>query len=233
MEFTKLVTFVLVLFLTGAVHAVASDDTAQIVGKAFDRQSGQFVYSEHHFCSEEALRCSIVYRSDHGDLIARKDLDYSPGPYKPSLVMMDYRSAQKLSFGGTGREDLVVDAGFDNFVRGKWDNFSRGESVKFPFLVAGFDKPLNMLAEAADQQGCGESELCLKIELDSWVLGLLVDPIQLSYSRQGRRLLRFSGVSNIRAEDGGTLDVDIHYHYGDEIQLLGRLGGYKNTEVKF
>jgi hypothetical protein len=233
MAHSKLFGFLLVLLLSGSWQAMADNSAPQIVGSAFDQRTGEFLYSEHHFCAEESVRCAVEYRNDYGNLIARKELDYSPGPFKPSLVMVDYRSAQRLSFGGTDREDLVVDAGFDNFVRSKWVDFTQGGSVKFPFLVAGLDKPLNMLAEAADPQSCEEGRLCLEIQLDSWFLGLLVEPIQLSYSLQDRRLLRFRGVSNIRAEDGGALDVEIQYHYGDEIQLLGRLAHYKNTEVNF
>ena len=68
---------------------------------------------------------------------------------------------------------------------------------------------------------CPGDELCLEIALDSWFLGLLVDPIELVYSRSARQLLRFQGVSNIRGEKGESLNVDIHYQYGDEILLVG------------
>jgi hypothetical protein len=193
-------------------------EAATITGQAFDLDSGKLLYSEDYFCSpaedgSATGRCSVVYRDERGDMIARKEIDYSRSLQAPSLLINDYRQARELQMEFTDQPDLVVDAGFDNFVRLNWDQLSEGDPVKFRFLVAGRDSPLKMKARADDSDSCDEETFCLTISLDSWLLGSFVDPIELTYSRDDRRLLRFRGISNIRDAAGATQEVDIRYRY--------------------
>ena len=194
--------------------ALAQDWPLQVVGRAFDETGEQLLYSEYHYCGSE-LACMIEYRKPDGELIARKDLDYSYGPHSPALVMIDYLSGKEVRVGSSEREDVIVDAGFDNYVRSRWGELSAGESIEFPFQVVGFDQPLAMKAYRASQGSCALEDLCLEVSLDSWFLGLLVDPIALSYARDSRRLLRFRGVSNLRDDKGKTFQVDIRYEYAN------------------
>ena len=87
----------------------------------------------------------------------------------------------------------------------------------YAFLVAGFKKPLNMRADLDTSGDCHQAQLCLEINLDSWLLGMLVPPIELAYSRENRKLLRFRGVSNIKGENGESLNVDIYYQYDNKL----------------
>ena len=206
----------LLLVLQGMLlpGALAQGWPLQVVGRAFDEAGEQLLYSEYHYCGSE-LACKIEYRKPDGDLIARKELDYSYGPHSPALVMIDYLSGKEVRIGSSEREDVVVDAGFDNYVRSRWVELSAGESIEFPFQVVGFDRPLAMKAYRASQGGCAVEDLCLEVSLDSWFLGLLVDPIVLSYARDSRRLLRFRGISNLRDDKGKTFQVDIRYEYAN------------------
>jgi hypothetical protein len=195
-----------------------------VVGTAYDQDDGYILYTEHHFCGDEGRICTVQYRDTAGDMIAQKVVEYPGSPFSPALTMTDYRSGNTLSLPESEEENLVVDAGFDNYVRSIWEQVESGESVRFAFLVAGFKKPLNMRAELDTSGDCHRTELCLEINLDSWFLGMLVPPIELSYSRESRRLLRYSGVSNIKSESGGSLKVDIYYQYDNKLQLFGFTG---------
>ena len=197
--------------------AIAENLSPTVTGSAYDRSSGNLIYRELHFCDFSLTQCTIDYRDATGELIAQKLLDYRTGPHSPTLVVKDFRGDEQTDLTLTGNPDWVVDAGFDNFVRSKWDSLESGEVVKFPFLIPGFEKPLKMRAQRADEDKCTAAELCLEIVLDSWLLGMLVDPIALSYSRSERKLLRFQGISNLRGSDGESLDVDIRYHYSEQI----------------
>lgn len=200
--------------------AVVESPLETVIGSAYDLSSGKLVYREYHFCDVVSNQCSVDYRDVAGKLIAQKLLDYSSGPHNPTLVMKDFRQDEGTSQTLTGKSDWVVDAGFDNYVRSKWDALDAGEPVKFPFLVLGFEKPLKMRAQRSGIKGCIVEELCLEIVLDSWFLGLLVDPIALSYSRSDRKLLRFRGISNIRDVNGESLNVDIVYQYTDKTAAI-------------
>ncbi len=213
-------TFFLAIIFASGSAAAQSWTTHLVLGKAYERNTGAFLYNEQHFCSEQRLLCTVEYTDAAGEVFAEKRLDFRQSLVGPSLVMNDYRNQKEISIPASQSDELVIDAGFDNFVRSSWEELSDGEQISFPFLPAGFDKPLNMRALRSDKADCKVERLCLDIKLDSWLLAMIIAPIELSYSRSNRRLLHFSGVSNIRDEDGETQDVDIHYEYLEEVLTL-------------
>lgn len=192
---------------------VADDMTLQIVGNAYDQGETELLYREYHYCSSDALQCKVEYRDDSDELITHKILDYRQSLNSPELFVKAYREELDQRLALSNSEELVVDAGFDNFVRSKWEDLATGAAVVFPFQPLGFDKPFTMRAAERDEEGCAELQLCLTVRLDSWWLGLLANPIELVYDREERRLLKFSGVSNIRGMRGESLNVDIEYLY--------------------
>jgi hypothetical protein len=185
----------------------------QVIGNAYDGESGQYLYSEYHSCTSSKLECLVDYRDPSGQLIVSKKLNYTAGFTQPTLIMKDYRTGKDTIINSEYREGLVVDAGFDNFVRSQWDTLTTGDTVKFLFLVAGFDEPLKMRASLDRSRSCNAEQLCLEIVLDSWLLRFLADPIALAYSLDSKRLLRYQGLSNIRDENNKSMIVDIHYDY--------------------
>jgi len=191
-----------------------------VVGTAYDKDTGSILYTEHHSCTDEGRICTVQYRDTAGVTIANKTLDYRHSLFSPALTMSDFRADLELTLPAGADNNVVVDAGFDNYVRSIWKQLELGETVRFPFLVAGFDEPISMRVGPTTSGSCDSAVLCLEVRIDSWLLGMLADPIELSYSRVDRTLLRFSGVSNIKGTDGESLNVDIHYRYEDEV-LLG------------
>ena len=206
----------------------------KILGNAYDKTSGEYLYSEYHYCAPLTQQCSVHYRDSSGVIIAIKELDYSESPFSPALVMQDFRGGSDPTIINTNRDPaLVVDAGFDNFVRSQWEALDSGQLIKFPFLVVGFDKPFSMRAREKLKQPCTDDQLCLEVSLDSWFLGMLTDPIELAYDRSGRQLLRFQGLSNIRGPGGEKLTVDIHYQYGEQVLLVGPPGNSAGAQYSF
>jgi hypothetical protein len=184
-----------------------------ILGEAYDLDSGEYLYSEHHFCDEAFQRCRVEYIDNTGELIARKNVDFSANPTAPTLRFEDFRRERDVRKEFDAESELVVDSGFDNFIRSRWDALETGNRVEFPFLPAGREDPLNMEAVLARNSGCEQEQLCLEVALDSWFLQMLVEPIRLTYDRDSQRLLRFRGLSNIADAGGGGQNVDIRYSY--------------------
>ena len=213
-------TFFLAIIFASGSAATQSSTTHMVLGKAYEKNTGAFLYSEQHFCSEQRLLCTVEYSDAAGEVFAKKRLDFRHSLVGPSLVMSAYRNQSEISIPASQSDALVIDAGFDNFVRSSWEALNDGKQISFPFLPAGFDKPLDMRALRSEKIDCDPKQLCLDIELDSWLLAMIVDPIELSYSRSNKRLLHFSGVSNIKDEDGETQSVDIHYEYLEEVIAL-------------
>ncbi|MFK7976336.1 MAG: hypothetical protein AB8C02_09375 [Halioglobus sp.] len=185
----------------------------QTIGEARDQKGGGLLYREYYYCSESGEHCSVVYRDTNNTVISRKALDYSASLIAPSVAIEDLRQNEAFTLARKPESNAVVDAGFDNYVRSQWDALNGGEQVKFEFLVVGAKKPYKMRAQRDSDAKCAEEQLCLTVEIDSWLLGLVAPTIELVYSREDRTLLRFVGTSNIRSVDNKTQSVDIAYRY--------------------
>jgi hypothetical protein len=209
------------LALVAGAALARSSDVPTAVGKAYDQDSGILLYTEYHFCPQEAHTCTVQYRGAAGAMIAEKTLDYSSGPFSPTLKLIDYRLKREWSVPANQEPDVVVDAGFDNYMRSIWRRLELGERVRFPFRVTGFSKPIKMRADPVMSVECPEAEFCVEVGLDSMLLGILTSPIALTYSRESRRLLRFRGVSNLKGPDGEALHVDIRYQYDTDMHAEG------------
>ncbi len=184
-----------------------------IVGEARDPDTGDTIYLEHYYCTDDALQCSVFYLRPNREVIASKELDYAESALAPLLTFRDYRVDREVIIDQADPE-AVVDAGFDNFIRLQWQDLTEGEEIKFPFRVVTREDPIRMRASKAKQ--CEDGKLCLEIALDSWLLGNFVDPIQLTYEEGSQRLLRFEGLSNLRNDQGKMQNVEIRYRYSDE-----------------
>lgn len=202
--------------LAGAVCAASvlsfPAHAVQAVGEARGADGGELRYTEHHSCSEAGTLCQVEYRDTQGNLFARKSLDYSLSKHAPSLELEYLPDGRTLRVEREATGDLVVDAGFDHYMRSSWDMLAQGEPVQFEFLPAGRDAPLSMRAEPVEE-ACPNQRLCVKVRLDNWLLGAVVPPIRLQYDRDNQRLMQYLGISNLRDSDGNSQQVRIDYSY--------------------
>ena len=111
-------------------------------------------------------------------------------------------------------EHLLVDAGFDRYVKMHWDKLLSNASMKIDYLVpsrlttVGFEVGrVNCLANTR------ANAVCFAITPTSWFVSLAVDPITVAYDPDTRNLLRFNGRGNIASSDGKYQTVDIRYQY--------------------
>lgn len=186
------------------------DQIPDVVGEAVDPETGETLYIERHYCTDDDLSCSVFYLRPNDEVIASKRINYQPSLKAPELFFRDFRTDREFSI--TSPDDkMVVDAGFDNFVRLQWQELADGKEVKFPFRMVGREDPIAMRANR--DSDCENGRLCLQIRLDSWLLGSFVDPIQLIYDRDSQRLLRFEGISNLKSDGGRSQKVKISYRY--------------------
>jgi len=235
--------FGLLLFSLNAPLAVANT-IGQTVGSAYDLESDKLLYRETHCVSEDDLAREVIYQDAGGKLIAHKKLDYSSGATTPSFVQKNYYSGElievaldegvvsmavtdsnsgealKSSEENPGQKlPLVIDAGFDVFVRQNWDSLVAGESLSFQFPLS--DRA-SLIELRIQPLGCSyptQSDQCFRLDVANWLLRMLVKPIELGYDSNQRQLTRFRGLSNIGDENGNGLVVDIKYDYLDVPRL--------------
>ena len=203
------------LFLAALLGGHAN--AMNVVGEAYDVDNGELRYREIHQCSIDGDRCVVEYEDPTGELIARKVVDYQTSLHSPSLEVQDLRQGTTISVAGDSSEEVVIDAGFDHYVRLRWDDLLSGTTVRFPFLVVGREKPLKMTASKMEPEACPVQRVCFRVALDNWLLGKVLTPIRLEYDGDSRRLLQFKGLSNIRDVDGKSQMVRIDYRYPESL----------------
>lgn len=205
-------------------------------GVARAPETGTLLYEEHHFVRQVDGRPGerlVLYRCPDGAPFARKTVSYGEPPYAPQFDLRDARFDYREGFargalsgeafvqrGDSGPleteavalgESLVVDAGFDEFVRSQWERLEAGDSVALRFLLPSRGAAYGFkLRKQAETQLYGETASVYRLAL-SGVFGWFVDAIDISYSQRDRRLLRFEGLSNIRAEGDRNLLARIDF----------------------
>jgi len=216
----------------------ANDNIGETVGKAYDLKSGELLYRETHCVSADGFDREVIYQDAGGKLIARKVLDYSSGWITPSFVQynhysnesievgldqgavsmavvdLDDRSASKRAVAQPGAASpVVIDAGFDGFVRQHWDELVAGASREFQFPFADRQSLVDLRIQPLSCSYQTQTDQCFRLDLANWLLRVVVKPIELGYDVASRRLTRYRGLSNIGDADGNGLVVDIRYDY--------------------
>lgn len=208
--------------------------TTTVMGKAYRLDNEQLVYTEEHSYLP-GQRKNVVYKKIDGSIFANKFLVDGITPVAPefrqknslngetigltrsetnSHIILIYKKNFKASEKKKSIEidaSTVIDAGFDTFVRQNWSALATETAIQFKYLVP---SRLSTVKLYIQKQTCEASDrVCYKISAKNWLIALLSKPIFLEYDMQKKRLLRFTGTSNISDEMGKYQDVDIHYTY--------------------
>lgn len=213
------------LVLAAAPPTVAATTLRFDEGIARNPDSAIELYREQHWLRSEGdrpLERIVLYRCPDGTAFGRKWIDYRVSTTAPSFVFEDRRSGYREGFRRDGGAELffrakagapekfafvrsaplVVDAGFDQFIREHWAPLVAGKSLPLEFAVPARLRSMRFsVRRAAGARVASEEAWIFRLKLEG-LLGLLVPAIDVSYGRQSQRLLRFEGLSNLRDDAG-------------------------------
>jgi hypothetical protein len=227
------------LLLAVLVAACTGDDARadlRYVGEARMPDGSTLLYEEHHLLRADAdgpRDRLVLYRCVDGTLFARKRVEYGADPAAPTFALEDARfgyregvrrEAQALvAFVRRDRQarernepiaaapSLVIDAGFDEFVRAHWERLQQGEALPLDFLVPSRLETLRFkLSRVAGATLGGEPASVFRLGL-SGLLGLFAPSLEVSYRDRDRRLMRFAGLTNVRADRDENLSARIDF----------------------
>ncbi|GGY81858.1 hypothetical protein [Marinobacter zhanjiangensis] len=207
-------------------------------GVATALEGDQTLYQERHrisgTCEDGQWRPQqhrVDYlRDDADEPFATKALAYPSGLLVPEVDFRQPEFDERLrisvsdesleirwSAGGKGDErwtldntgDLVVDSGFDHFIRKHWATLTSGEAVEFRFLAPTRGEAYGFVAEPAAEpiEGADHS---FRIRPTGMIMRLAVDPIRLGYRDDGF-LTHYQGLGNIRKNQDENYQVAIRY----------------------
>ena len=212
-----------------------AEELPDVIGEVYSLDGKQALYTEQHYYSDDGERHRVVYLSLDGQAFAHKEVDYRSGKLTPVFRQEDTRTSEVIEVKWEGEQlsisylsddnsaqqqkvikaksPLVIDAGFDNFIRENWALLSRGEKLQFHFPAPTRLRLVNLIVEGKQCSYVATSQRCFSINAANWLVKLLVDPIELGYDNTNQQLMRFRGLANINDENGKGIKVDIRYHY--------------------
>ncbi|MBC7485363.1 MAG: hypothetical protein H7282_01245 [Cytophagaceae bacterium] len=202
-------------------------------GIARDLNSNKFYYSEEHKekLENHVLQQTLIqYKDSAGTLMAKKFVDYSGNKVTPAFEQNDFRDGytEGVSFAGNKLilkfrknkkeslrtksisipENLVVDGGFNYYIKGNWTELAAGKRKVFNFAVP---SQLDYFAFRLYKDSQNNDEIVFKLEPDNYILRKLVDPIRVTYKVTTKRIIKYEGLSNINDKKGKSYLVKIMY----------------------
>jgi hypothetical protein len=215
---------------------VAANTGIVFAGTAKQIDTRQLLYRELHYLSDPGTTREVHlvhYQCPNSDAVfARKELFYGANRVAPRFTLTDPRigfveGVRNLGDGrtqvfhkhGPQRNEktaslprgktLVIDAGFDEFVRRNWDALERGQAVKFSFLVPSRLQAIDFkLTKHHEETLDGVAASVFRLNL-SGLLGWLLPYIEVSYRKSDRLLVRYKGLTNMRDLAGDNLAAEI------------------------
>ena len=202
-------------------------------GDAYAQDGDQLLYHESHFLfdADGMHRRVVLYLCPDGAAFGRKIIRDDGDPQAPDFSMVDARTdyregvrekngkreiyvqrgadqavkTEKLDLAADG----VIDAGFDVYVRTHWNDLVKGKTLQLPFLVPSKREFYNFKLASVDDASTPQ-KLAVRLSLGAWY-AFLAPSIDVVYDRTTRRLLKFTGLSNIRDANLKNYTVRIEF----------------------
>lgn len=220
-------TFKFMLVLISLFSASSLASVTHSIGIARSVETDAIQYVEHHQYFEDGSHVAR-YFDPNLQLLLEKRLAYTGLPQHPEIEQSDFLTQKQVSISVqdaaitmietradqeikkaefTLSPDIIIDAGFDSYIRSNWDSFVPSDRYNFKLAVAG---QKNLLGITLQQQESQATRFVISPQ--NWLVRLIVPEIELTYD-DNRRLDTYRGPANIKLK-GAKRDVAIHFdHY--------------------
>lgn len=219
------------LALVAVAAANAASATQRVEGYAYAADGKALLYRESHWL-DGATR-TVLYRCPDGKPFARKRVDTGNQPAAPNFVTDDARDGYREGVRGDAptfevfvrgktREkekskgidkpkNAIIDAGFDAFITENWDSIAVGEKRSVQFLILSRLGYTDFaVIRRADAEVAGVKARRFQLKLVAWY-GFALPTINVAYAIEGKRLLQYKGLGNIRNNKGDNVSVRVEF----------------------
>ncbi|WP_163834630.1 hypothetical protein [Spartinivicinus ruber] len=223
------------LTLLYSINALANSTLITVIGTAVDHKTRQPLYQEHHQfninqLTQVPITDTVKYYGPNDQLLAKKTVNYKL-PKTPNIEFIDYRlnyqqrsqvidntiiiteKVENKIITNTQTlldKNTIVDAGFDSMIKLNWQPLTQDKNIKFRFIALFNGKSYGFVAKKIQQS---EATVSFHLALDNMLLRWIADPIEVTYNKQTKRLLRYQGISNLLKNPDENYVVDISYTY--------------------
>lgn len=229
------VAFVLGAMLGAATPVLGEDSFVRYAGTATARHTLKFMYGEEHYLTYHDGRLAsrvVLYTCGDGRPFARKTLEYRDLE-APDFAFEDASNGMREGVRSAGElrtmwfranriepersalvpklAGLVIDAGFDEFIRAEWPSLQPGAPKSLSFLVPSRLQSMQFVVEHLNRPATNPSGAeTFRLKLGG-VLGWLLPGIDMAYDTANRTLLSYDGLSNLRDQAGDNFQVHIDF----------------------
>lgn len=233
--------FVLISFTLWAVTVwpATEDRYLSYTGSATARQNAKFLYSERHVLRYQQGQLAervVLYSCEDGTPFARKTVSYAD-PFAPDFLLEDVSNGlrQGVRSNASGRTvffriaaqdsektatlppaaGLVIDAGFDEFVRANWQRLMASQKLPIHFLVPSRLRAMDFQVQRLRHDTAdGTPTELFRLKL-AGIGGWVLPGIDVSYSADDHVLMRYLGYSDLRDASGDNFRAAITFHAKD------------------
>ncbi|NOU61184.1 hypothetical protein [Marinifilum caeruleilacunae] len=231
----KNILIVFAAFLFYGFSSGSNDNTYE--GIAIDNKSLEFIYKEIHkelFEEGKHIRTITSFVCDENNEFAKRELDFRNSFQKPTYRLTDNRSGllEEVTYRGNNQFDIrykknkksklkekslfvpepaIVDGGFNYFIKENWDQILSEQKLDFNFLSVAFQDYFSFRIYRVKEKEQNDKMVVLKMESQSALLRVLMNPIYISYDSDTRRILKYEGISNIRNPKGSSYKALLQY----------------------
>lgn len=226
-----------------ATSSALAQNVVRYRSNAYDIKSGKYMYTENHaehWQNGKHAYSIVTYTDPQGKLMAIKKIVFTASKTSPNYDLSDKRSGLEegaringnsatlyhKSSSSDARQSrtlnvpspMVVDGGFDYFVRSNMQSLMAGKTLTGNFTVSHrLDYFPCRIYKVKDLTFLERDAVMFVMEPTNIVIRQLADPIYIIYDKKTGRLLRFTGVSNLEKPDGSNYRVHIVFRYPDEL----------------
>jgi len=228
----------MLMAVTGTVRA----DAVSRIGYAYDKQTGELLYSETHHevvRNGRMIKNRVTYKDVHGRVFAQKHIDFERSLTMPDFELINEENGHvegvrrddgelRVHFRPESGESIrkasvqkpnngIIDAGFDRFIEQNWSSLVSGAVLEREFLIP---SQLDFYTfEISKVETPPRGEAVFRLQVKSVLMRMFVSPVLVHYDAESRTLLRYEGISNIRDTQGRNLDVRIEFPQGDRVRV--------------
>lgn len=208
-----------------------------IIGTALVLPKLTPVYEEHYSPPNAHKQVQVTYSTPSGQAFAHKTLTYTGRAFQPLVQFTDTRFNEVLSVQPhpqgwqllrqqqglqeqvqlADSAQLVIDAGFNDYIQQHWDSLLQGQIIRFYFALPARLTQFKLSAQKIPAEASPLPQHpqweYFTLKPSQALLSWVVPPLHLAYQRDTRRLMYFQGRSNISSPEGNNWEVRIQYRY--------------------
>lgn len=212
------------LFFTPLICANADE----LIGSVYDNETTEFLYQERHVFDQNKMQS--FYTNAQGEIIGEREVEFSDDrvtayrlmqaelkrlesverkPEEITILAKNKDQVKEANVSHKHIDEVVIDAGFSNFILRHWAALTTGEKVALDFVsIAQLGvvklqlKKVDVEKSSLTKYGSTDGVVMFNMNIANPLLRLLLKPIEIGYYEDTRQLAYYQGISNLKDADG-------------------------------